>query len=356
MSRGLEQYHRDVISGADRSGAAALLRGCLSLAEPFYSIVTGVRNQMFAAGTLKTHRALRPVISVGNITTGGTGKTPVVRWLADALRADGHSPAILMRGYKAAPGEDSDEQRLLRLLLPGMVVEANPDRVAGSKRVIETHPQVDVLLLDDGFQHRRLHRDFDLVLIDASNPFGFEHILPRGLLREPLEGLSRASAFLITHAEQVTEDQRGQIASRLHEFNPHAQVYRCMHLQSNLRGSDGVSKKLCELSGQRVLTFCGIGNPDAFERQIQQSGAVVMKTHRFGDHHHYAKQDMLSLADLAKQAGAQALLTTEKDWVKIAPLADSVPHLPPVYRAELSIGFCGEDESRLLDLITCTIR
>ncbi len=351
MSRGLEQYHRDVISGADRSGSAALLRGCLSLAEPFYSIATAVRNQMFAAGIFKTHRASRPVISVGNITTGGTGKTPVVRWLADALRHGGRTPAILMRGYKSAPGEDSDEQRMLRSLLPGMIVEANPDRVAGARKIIESHPEIDLLLLDDGFQHRRLHRDFDLVLIDASNPFGFDHVLPRGLLREPLEGLWRASAFLITHAEQVAEDQLDGIASRLHQFNPRAHVYRCMHEQTNLRGSDGTSKNFRELAGRRVLTFCGIGNPDAFERQIQQSGAIIAQTHRFGDHHQYVSKDLLSLASLARQGGAEVLLTTEKDWVKISPLVESVPRLAPILRVELSIRFADGADSRLLDQI-----
>jgi tetraacyldisaccharide 4'-kinase len=245
---------------------------------------------------------------------------------------------------------------MLRSLLPGVIVQANPDRVAGARTVIAENRDVDVLLLDDGFQHRRLHREFDLVLIDASNPFGFEHVLPRGLLREPLEGLSRGSAFLITHAEQVAQDQLDQIASRLHQFNPHAQVYRCKHQQTNLRGRDAATKSLCELTGQRVLAFCGIGNPAAFERQIQQSGALIVQTHRFGDHHFYESRDLLSLADLAKRAGAQVLLTTEKDWVKIAPLVDAVPHVPPIYRVELSIRFHGDDEPRLLDLITSTVR
>src|SRR4051794_35567561 len=205
----MEQAFRRVISGQQTGVGAALLRGVTRVLEPIYAAVVASRNRGYSAGIIASNRARRPVVSVGNITTGGTGKTPVVRWLADRLRERGMRPAVLLRGYKARPGERGDEQRLLDELLnpPGtaspVIVHANPDRLQGAKAVLRDHPDVDVFILDDGFQHRRLQRDFDLVLIDATTPFGYEHVLPRGLLREPLSGLSRASAFLLTRVDQA---------------------------------------------------------------------------------------------------------------------------------------------------------
>src|SRR4051812_23350103 len=197
----MEDFYRRVMNGTERGVAAMSLRALTSAIEPIYRGVVNARNARFDRGR-SVQRVDRPVISVGNITTGGTGKTPVVRWLADALRARGIQPAILMRGYKSAPGQTSDEQELLRSQLPSVVVHANPDRVAGAQEVLRDHPDVQAFILDDGFQHRRLHRDFDLVLIDATNPFGYDRLLPRGLLREPLAGLARAHAILITRADQ----------------------------------------------------------------------------------------------------------------------------------------------------------
>src|SRR4051812_28640544 len=206
MPRGYEQYHRDVISGAQRGIVQALLRAALLAVEPFYSAVTIARNQLYDLNILQSHRAQRPVVSVGNIATGGTGKTPVVQWLANRLRDSGKHPAILLRGYRSTPELGSDEQLMLaRALNEGhpspVMVAANPSRIEAARVMVQQRPRVDVFVLDDGFQHRKLARDFDVVLIDASNPFGFDHVLPRGLRREPLRGLARANAFLITHAE-----------------------------------------------------------------------------------------------------------------------------------------------------------
>src|SRR5205814_1694442 len=188
------------------------------------------RNSSYSRGILRSARAARPVISVGNITTGGTGKTPVVRWLASRLRDQGKHVAILLRGYKSAGAAGSDERELLDRLLNAstsdnpVIVHANPDRVAGAAETLQKHPDVDVFVLDDGFQHRRLQRDFDLVLIDATNPFGFGHVLPRGLLREPLGGLGRASALLITRCDQVAHEALGQVEQKLKWFAPAAPV------------------------------------------------------------------------------------------------------------------------------------
>lgn len=351
MARTLEQFHRDLISGQSQGIAAAIMRGMLNVAEPFYAMATTLRNRRFDRDPSASHEAPRKVISIGNITTGGTGKTPVVRWLVQRLRESGHTPAILMRGYKSKPGSESDEQRLLQSFLPGTLVEANPNRVLAAQRVAAANPTVDLFVLDDGFQHRRLRRDFDLVLIDASNPFGFDRVLPRGLLREPLDGLRRASAFLITHCELVDQPQLRLIESVLKERNPSAPIYRSRHVQTGIRMGERPTQSITTLAGKKVVTVCGIGNPDAFESQLKSAGADIVASRRFADHHHYTLADLLNLQAAAGLAAAELVLTTEKDWIKLAGLIAGVPNLPPVYRTELEIRFEADDEQKLLSQI-----
>src|SRR5882672_3936004 len=203
-------YLHRVISGAARGPGASLLRGILSVGELFYSSAVRTRKFLYDRQILKSHQLPVPVISVGNITAGGTGKTPFVRWLATGLAQRGMHPAILIRGYRRSASGISDEQTLLtdqlsELKIP---VHANPDRVAGGREIMQKYPQTDIIVLDDGFQHRRLARDFNIILIDATNPFGFGHVHPRGLLREPLSrlwGLGVFTAMIITRCEQVSE-------------------------------------------------------------------------------------------------------------------------------------------------------
>lgn len=349
MSQRLEGYHRGVISGAEDGAVGSIVRGGLRCIEPFYSGIVSARNALYQIGAFASHSAGRPVISVGNITTGGTGKTPVVQWLASRLRDCGHHPAILLRGYKGG-----DEKQMLQTGLPGVVVEANPSRVDGAHRVLVGHPNVDVFILDDGFQHRRIKRDLDLVLIDASNPFGFGHVLPRGLLREPMSGLARAGAFLITHTEMVDDITLKGIELTLKRFNPTASLFRCSHVTPDLVRGDNSSLPISEIRGMKVMAFSGIGNPTGFEKQI---GAIadLVAAHRFDDHHHYTLPDLSRLADLAARAGAQTLITTEKDWVKLQSLVGATDRLPPVLRARLSIRFSEGDEASLFEQITRAI-
>lgn len=355
MSQSIEQFHRGVVDGSDHRISASLLRGCLSLAEPFYAIVTAARNQMFDRGSIAAHRAGRPVISVGNITTGGTGKTPVVRWLVETLRSDGFMPAVLMRGYKASVDEDSDEQRLLESQLPGTPVEANPSRIEGARMVLAAHPEVNIFVLDDGFQHRRLHRDFDLVLIDVTNPFGFDHVLPRGLLREPIEGLSRAAAFVMTHCELASAEKLSSIESTLRRFNAAAPIFRCSHEQMGIRSLDGSSVSFEALGGSRVVSFCGLGNPDGFESQLTKHGIHIAGSKRFEDHHAYTVSDLTQLQTFAEKSDASMLVTSEKDWVKIEPLLEWSQLKIPIGRTELRIRFNAGDDQRLWSWILKTL-
>jgi tetraacyldisaccharide 4'-kinase len=358
----MEQAFRRVISGQRSGLLSSLLRAGLRALEPLYAVVVTGRNTSYATGMLKTCRADRPVISVGNITTGGTGKTPVVRWLCERLRESGLRPAVLMRGYKSRAGDRADEQVLLDHLLnpvgqtaPTVTVHAQPDRVSAAATVARDRPEVDVFILDDGFQHRRLHRDFDLVLIDTTNPFGYDHVLPRGLLREPLPGLRRADAFLLTRVDQALPGAIEEIEKTLREHAASVPVYRCRHVQEGVitrdSGAGDSIHPLARLNGTRVIAFCGIGNPESFERQLIDTGAVIVTSKRFGDHHVYRRNELEELRREAASQDVGALVTTEKDWVKILQLNSAVDGSPPIWRVRLDVSFEGADGQRLLEQV-----
>jgi tetraacyldisaccharide 4'-kinase len=354
------------MSGDERSLSALLLRAALSAAEPVYASAMALRNRMFDAGLRKSHRLGRPTISVGNITTGGTGKTPVVRWLAQRLGGSGWRVAILSRGYGAAPDSLGDEQLMLDRALNSPVerhrvlIVANPDRVAAAHEALRLRPETDVFLLDDGFQHRRAARDLDVVLVSAANPFGYGHVLPRGMLREPLSGLRRAGALLITHADRAGAPELSAIEQTLRRHNAAAPIYHAVHAHAALRtatvaSSAPADRSLDDLRGRSWFAFCGIGDPDTLLRQLQGAGGRHAGHRWFGDHHRYTADDLAALRRDAAAAGADVLLTTEKDWAKLSQLPASPSHsqgVPPVWRVDLEIRFRGDDERRLLEQVT----
>jgi len=357
-------WYLNVMSGAERGPIAAALRAGLTAVEPFYSAAVGLRNRGFdRPGRAK--RLPRPVISVGNITAGGTGKTPVVRWLAEHLRSRGRNVAVLSRGYKAVPGSLGDEQRMLdRLLnrvdppsvkpLSPVLLYADPDRHAAGERALREHPEIDVFLLDDGFQHRRLARDLDLVLIRATEPFGYGHVLPRGLLREPLSGLRRAGAFVLTHADGVDAAERARISGELGRHNPAAPIFAAVHATVAIRsapsaGAPDEELPLERLSGIRAFAFCGIGNPGSFQRELRLRCGTLVGNRWFADHHAYTPADLHAVQDAARKAGADILITTEKDWVKLAELPP-VGGLP-IWRLDIAASFLHGDDQRLLQRV-----
>jgi tetraacyldisaccharide 4'-kinase len=331
------------MSGEETGLRAGLIRAATGVVSPLYSMVMRGRNAVFDAG-IGVRRLDRPVISVGNLTTGGTGKTPVVAWLVGRLREAGDRPAVLMRGYKARPGEAGDEQAMLREVLgEGAVVHADSDRHAGGVAVLRERPDVDVFVLDDGFQHRRLGRDFDLVLIDATNPFGYGRVLPRGMLREPVSGVRRADAILITRADLADVEP---IVARVRRYNAAVPVFRCFARHAGLRGRDGAVRPMESLGGRPFFAFAGIGNPAALERQLRANAGRMVGAGWFGDHHDYSRGDVEAVLAAARAAGAEVVLTTQKDWVKVGPLMRDTDS-PEVSRVELALEFAGEDGRRL---------
>jgi tetraacyldisaccharide 4'-kinase len=265
-------------------------------------------------------KASCPVVSVGNLTVGGTGKTPMTAWLADATVELGGMPLIVSRGYASPSGEANDEALELTRFAPDVPHVQQPDRRAAIERARREH-DFDVVILDDGFQHRRVARDLDLVLIDALYPFGFGHVLPRGLLREPPSALSRATHVVITRADLVDDEAlealRRRIASHAARGGSEAPpILTAAHRPTRLLVDRGPPREPAVLRGMPVVAACGIGNPEAFRRTLEGLGARLLRWTTFPDHHDYKAEEIGSLLAEAKAVDAEMLVTTVKDHVK----------------------------------------
>ena len=324
-------YHSTPVPAARPGGVRA---AALRIPAALWKAGADAHASVYERGYLKRGRLDTFTVCVGNITAGGTGKTPTVMWLVENLRAEGVHPAVLTRGYRrddgaretvVEPGEalsplvGGDEAQLLhrefqrREIAVSLGIAADRYRVG---RRIEDAAQPDLFVLDDGFQHFRLERDFDLVLIDADDPFGGGELVPLGRLREPLSGLARASAFLLTRT-QAGGDYRS-IEERLRQLNPSAPIYRSSVETVVLRDVVGGKDLPFEgLARRRVLAFAGLGNPEAFFRSLEDSGATLTERLRFRDHHRYTKEDVETVLESAWNHKAQLVVTTEKDFVNL---------------------------------------
>jgi len=299
-----------------------MLRGLLRLPAALYGLAAHARNALYHSGLRAVHAADVPVLSVGNITAGGTGKTPMVAWLARLMIIHKRRPAILSRGYGRHGELDlDDENTLLRRETEDVPIVVNPDRVGGAATAVSRHG-ADVLILDDGFQHRRLARDLDIVLIDAVWPFGGGHMLPRGLLREPLRGLARADVLLITRAGLVREQQLEQVKERLAGLAPEAVLACCVTQPSGLRAlaPGGGMEPAQRLNRGRWAAFCGIGNPEGFRLTLKQAGCRLAFFRAFADHEAYTRAQIEKVVSAAQEADCEAVVTTEKDAVKVERL------------------------------------
>ena len=329
-----------------------MLRGVLSLAEPVYASVIRHRNRRYDEGRAESHCVTAPVISVGNITTGGTGKTPLVAWLAQWFAQRNRRVAIVSRGYGARAGMPNDEAMELATLLPAVPHVQNPDRVVAAQQAAEKF--CEIILLDDAFQHRRLHRDLDIVLIDALEPFGFDHLLPRGLLREPLTALQRAHVLVLSRADLVPQAEREDILRRLREWGPNCLIVQLVHRPQGLFSWGGEMADVSTLRDQRVAAFCGIGNPRGFQNTLARCGAKSAGFQAFSDHFAYQPRDVDQLTTWAQQLGVSHLVCTMKDLVKIRRQA-----LGSCALSALTIGVefeTGSDEfAALLDSIASRI-
>jgi tetraacyldisaccharide 4'-kinase len=294
----------------------SLERFGLWLASLPYGLVVRTRNWLYDRSWLHIERAGVPVVCVGNLTVGGTGKTPCVEYIAAYYRRQERLVAILSRGYGAAGGRN-DEARVLEDNLPDVPHFQGADRAALARTAVE-ESESEILVLDDGFQHRRLARNLDIVLLDATNPVGYGHLLPRGLLREPLSGLRRAGVVILTRCDQVSVEEQQRLRGWLARYTHGEPVLTSSHRPAALLDVAGTEEPLAGLAGRPVLAFCGLGNPEGFRRTLLDLGADLRDFLAFPDHHPYTRADVDDLARRAASLPPETLLlTTQKDLVKL---------------------------------------
>ena len=294
----------------------ALLPRALQWAGPLLAAAYGAGVKIHRAIS-SPHAAALPVICIGNLTVGGTGKTPAVKYFARTLAERGRKPAVLMRGYKNQANDEAREveQALREHKIPVLI---GADRLAGATRARQSG--CDCVLLDDGFQHWRLARDLDIVLIDATNPFGGGHLLPRGRLREPVEGLARAGVVIVTRANHASPGAVQILSEKIRAIAPSALIASASHEVSAVY--DCASGKPVDLAQHPVFGFCGIGNPDAFRETLSKNSRDVRGFRAFADHCGYDVATLdREVVRAAKAAGAAMLVTTEKDATKLKAIA-----------------------------------
>lgn len=305
-----------------------------------YSLIARARTSLYARGWLKQKRLNGVVISIGNLTVGGTGKTPMVLWLAERLLAQGKRVAILSRGYRGSGGT-SDEVELLRQRLAHRVpIGVGKNRYEQGRALAAQG--YEWFLLDDGFQHLQLARDLDIVLLDPSRPLRHEWLLPAGRLREPLSALNRADLIVFTHAEN-----KAVAVSAVQELRPFPIFPATLRLLGFRLHSGGNSSKL--LSGTvdgPVFAFCGIGNPSAFFRDLERWRVPLAGRASFSDHHRYTASDMARLERSAAQVRAKAFVVTEKDAQNLLAIKSSKL---PIYFAVVEMVI--PDEKQFLQAI-----
>lgn len=306
-----------------------------------YACAVSRRNAGFDAGR-RVITFDRPVISVGNLSLGGTGKTPMVARIAALLREHGHAPCIAMRGYGAGrSGGRSDEADLYRALLGDLPIVAQPNRVEGLIRLFGSPEgeSVDCILLDDGFQHRRIARQLDLVLVDATHDLFASGVFPAGRLREPVGNLARATHLVLTHSDLVHGAALEALMRRLADIAPGRLVATASHRWANLLVREGERDReepVSWLRGKRVVTACGIGRPGSFLAAVERAGANAADSFVLGDHHPFDGATLARIAAAAESGGAEAVVVTEKDWTKL----DGRVRWPcPVVRPRLEIAF-----------------
>ncbi|MBL8014503.1 MAG: tetraacyldisaccharide 4'-kinase [Candidatus Omnitrophica bacterium] len=311
----MKRYLYTLVNGQRRDIFALAITTIFIPFSWIYRFIVVFLRAAYARSIIFSKRVSVPVISIGNLTMGGSGKTPTAIFITKMLLAKKRKPAIILRGYKSGSGfsNDSDEQMMMAQTLPDVTVMANPDRYQAATEIIK-HGQADVIILDDGFQHWRLQRNLDIVLVDCVNPFGNGQVIPAGILREPVSALHKADIIMLTKSDLGnTADIRKRIARSF----PDALLVETIHSPKSV--TDIYSNQSCDLRRviSPVIAFCAIGDPVSFKSTLLSLGADIKEFVPFLDHHEYDVKDMQRIKDLCQAIGITTVITTAKDAVKL---------------------------------------
>lgn len=314
----MKRYFYALMTDQRNDPLSFLVKGFLFLFASFFRLLVGVRDFFWRKGFLKARKIPVTIISVGNITVGGTGKTPFVKWLVRALHSRGKKIAVLTRGYQKMGEDLSDEVLELRHALPDVPVWMGKDRVKLAEKALSEN--MDLVVLDDGFQYRKLHRDLDIVLVDATNPFGNGKMLPRGILREGPASLRRADVLVLTRTDG--EDGKGGVLEQfLRGCAPDSPILFSAHRTRRFYDARTKEEVPVEvLQRERLVSFCGIGNPAAFRHLLEENGLQPVESISFMDHYFYTEKDLEGIDEMADSRDAGCLVTTEKDFERLKAL------------------------------------
>lgn len=359
MNASYQKYWRGLASGSRTGPADRIFLLLLTPLACLYSLAQRLRAGLYRSGVLKTLPLPRPVVSVGNITVGGTGKTPVTAYIARFLLAQGYRVAVLSRGYGGSlegqtcvvsdgatimlgAAECGDEPYLLASTVPGLMVVIGTDRYsAGQLAMRQLSP--DIFLLDDGFQHLRLHRDLNILLLDFSRPFGNNLTLPAGILREPSSAARRANLIIYTRAPESASIPAGS--------GNITATASCHTLADLLPLSGGAPVPFSSCLGRKVLAFAGIADPDSFFAGLRARGLHLVQTINFPDHVVYSRERCDEIAAAMRGSGADFLVTTEKDGVKLKGLSGEDARRTLLARLELTLENPAELKDMLINLL-----
>lgn len=334
----------------DDEGSPVSLVFLLAVMSVAFGGALKVRQTLYRYGILQTKRLPRPVVSVGNLTAGGTGKTPMTMHVAKIIRQLGYKAVVMSRGYKGhaekaggvvsdgctismGPQSAGDEPYMMAKRLKNVPVVVGRNRFKNGMRAVNLFSP-DVLVLDDAFQHLKLYRDIDLVLLDCRRPFGNRHFLPRGTLREPISALMRSDAVILTRSDSVSDNQLASLKAKLKRYVPDKPVFSSFYVPGRIKltqqdsdsksNSPGPIRALesTTLKERRVFIFSGLADNQNFIKTVTSLQCFVTGSIKFPDHHWYSNVDLENIVHAAQKAKAEYLVTSEKDYVRIAPRTD----------------------------------
>ena len=315
------QLFEQIISRNRNDFIAKCSRLCLAGLEIPYRCIVSSRNVIYDIGLKKTQKADVPVISIGNLTMGGTGKTPFVIWLVQKCLEMGLQPAVASRGYRADDSGWNDEAKELASHFGDLPQAISPKRHTAIQKMLadakDRKKPIDVVILDDGFQHRQLHRDLDIVLIDAMNPFGYNHVCPRGTLRESISSLKRADIAILSRSDFIEEKEKTKIHQKVLSINPKIHWCEIKQTPAKLVSISNNHYPISDLYEKNVLAFCGIGNPNNFRKTLSGNKFQIAEFIVFPDHFKYDQKTIDGLGLLCQKKDVRHILCTMKDLTKI---------------------------------------